>query len=434
MKTEVEDSGPCRKVLNVEVAPEQVRAAHSAVVEEYRREARVDGFRPGRAPPEIVARKFAESIREDVRNRLAREAYDRAVAESKAAVFELVDFKADDFTAPDVVWKASYTVDLEPDFALPSYKGLNLPRQPIEISEADVDRVLEGIQNDRATFEDVTGRPAASGDMVCVDFSGLLDGRPVEEAIPESKGLGKAADFWVHLGEHSFMPGFVEALTGAAIGDTRSIESVFPDDFPVAALRGRTVQYEVKVKGLRQRVLPDLSSPAFLESVRAASLEELRNRVRDNLRELREQQEERRLRDEAVNLLLSATPTDLPSREIERVSERMIREIVESLHHQGLTEEQIRSQSDKILASARQSAARSVHSRFVLERIAREEGIEATAHEVDAEIRDLARVQGEDPAALRRRIEEDDALDNVRRAIVRRKALDFIIANAKVNA
>jgi len=433
MKTVVQDSGPCRKVLNVEVPPEQVRAAHAAIVEEYRREARVDGFRPGRAPAEIVARKFAASIREDVRNRLAREAYDRAVADSKTAVFELVDFEADDFTAPDAVWKASYTVDVEPDFALPPYKGLVLPRQPIEISEAEVDRVLEGFRNDRATFEDAAGRPAAAGDMVCVDFAGLLDGRPVEEAIPESKGLGKAADFWVHLGEHSFMPGFVEALTGAAIGETRTVASVFPDDFPVAALRGRTVHYEVKVKGLRQRVLPDLSSPAFLQSVQAASLEELRNRVRDNLRGLRELQEDRRLRDEAVNLLLNAAPADLPSREIERVSERTIREIVESLHRQGMTEEQIRSQSDKILASARQSAARSVHSRFVLERIAREEGIAATAAEVDEDIRELARVRGEDPAALRKRIEEDDAMDDVRRAIVRRKVLDFILANAKVN-
>ncbi len=434
MKTVVEDSGPCRKVLKVEASPDQVKAVYDAVVAEYRREARVDGFRPGRAPAEVVARKFADSIREDVRDRLAREGYDRACEESKLAVFELVDFTADEFKTPDAAWHASFTVDIEPEFALPPYKGLNLPRQKIEIADADVDKVIEGIQNDRATFEDVADRPAAADDMVRVDFVGTLDGRPVEEAVPESKGLGKAADFWVHLGELSFMPGFVAALTGASIGDHRTVDSTFPEDFPVPALRGRTVRYEVTVKGIRQRVRPDLNSTVFLESVHAASLDELRSRVRDNIRELREQQEERRRRDEAVGLLLQAAPADLPSREVERVSERMIREIVESLSRQGMDEDQIRAQTSKILASARQSAARSVHSRFVLDRIARAEKIEATPAEVDADIRDMARVGGEDPRELRRRIEEDHGLDRVRDAIVRRKVLDFIIANAKVDA
>lgn len=434
MKTVVEDSGPCRKVLKVEAPPERVRTVYDQVVQEFRKEAHLDGFRKGHAPAELVARKYASSIRSDVRDRLVREAYDHALAESKLDVFELVDLQLDEIASPDSAWRATFTVDVRPDFPLPNYKGLLIPRQKVEVTDADVDRVLEGLRADHATYEDVEGRPAAAGDLVRVDFSGTLDGRPVEEAVPESRGLGRANDFWVYMGEESALPGFVEGLTGANVGEQRTIASNFPADYSIKSLAGRTVVYEVKVTGLRQQVLPAADHPEFLKSLGVSTLDELREKIRSRLLAVREHEENRRRRAEAVEQLLRATPTDLPSAEVARATDERVRRVVRMMAQRGISEENIRAQSSQVLAMARQAAVKDVHAQILFERIAEAEKIQVSRSEVDAAIRQIALVQGADPEKLRERMVESGGWERLRDSILHEKVLDFIMAHAREEA
>lgn len=434
MKTVVEDSGPCRKVLRVEAPPERVRTIYDQVVQEFRKDAHLDGFRRGHAPAELVARKYADSIRADVRDRLARETYDHALAESKLDVFELVDLQLDEVTSPDSAWRATYTVDVRPDFPLPNYKGLLLPRQKVEVTEDEVDQVVEGLRADRATYKDIEGRPAAAGDLVRVDFSGTLEGRPLEEVVPESRGLGRATDFWLHLHEQSFLPGFVESITGASVGEQRTITVNFPSDFSIPAVRGLTVIYEVKVTGLREQVLPAADEPEFLKSLGVSTLDELRSQIRRRLIAIREQEENRRRRAEAVEQLLRATPTDLPSREVSRVTDERVRSMVEMLVQRGLPDEKIREQSGQILATARQAAVKDVHARILFERIAAAEGIQVSRDEVDEAIRQIALAEGEDPNKFLERAKDSGGWYRVWESLLSRKVLDFILAHAREEA
>lgn len=432
MNIRVESSGPCRREVHIEVPVEKVRETFEEISSAYARQARIPGFRPGRAPKELIRRRYQKEIAGDVKEQLIPQAYQTAVKQEKLATVAVLDVKEQtlDESQP---FAFTVIVDVAPDFALPTYKGIQLQRKAISVEEKDIDEVLTNIREQNARYEDVAGRPLQLGDLVQIDYDGVCEGRSIEEMAPNAKGLGQGRDFWLMADEQNeFLPGFAKALVGANIGERREFHVDFPADFPEKALAGRKAGYFVTVKAVREKRLPELDSD-FLKGVGVESIEDLRKRVREDLLQLRERNENRRLQGEIVRHLLESTSLDVPESILQEETRQTVYDLVRQNQQRGVSADQIESHKEELFDSATKSATEKVKLRYILRRIAAEENITIEEQEVDARIRALAAGWGVPADKLRADMEKREALGQVREEVLMNKVLSRLLEQAVIS-
>jgi trigger factor len=431
VKVVVEDAGPCRKKLRIEVPAADVAKEYEKVLSAFAKGSKIPGFRPGRAPQDIVARRYAKDIAGELQNSLVPSSYHKALEENKIDAVAIVDLDEPPPASPLQDFIFSVTVDVPPDFALPEYKGIPVQAAGVAVTDEQVKETIDGLRRQAARYDDVTDRPVQRGDLVQVDFEGTLDGKPIEEIGGKTRGLGKGAGHWVSADPDAFPPGFGEGLEGAAIGETRTIRSAYREGFPVPELAGKTADYTVTVKGLRQPVLPEMDAE-FLKRFDVESADQLTARVREQLEAAAKARDRARRRDEAIAHLLSRTQMDLPASLVQRQTERNVYNLVRSSIRQGAVENQIVENKSKIFESASRSAAEMLKLRYILHRIAEAEKVAVPDEDVAADIERQARQAGVDPAGLVKRMRDDGSFDEVRGDLREAKALDQIVDWANV--
>lgn len=428
MKVRVEDAGPCRKIVHVEVPAEAVSADYQEILKAFVGSARVPGFRPGRAPEAVVERHFAKSILEEARDRLVPQFYWKAVTEEKLAPVAVLDMADVTFEKEKgLAFKA--TIDVAPDFKLPKYKRLSIQGREPRIEDKDVDTALEKLRENLARFEDVT-REVRVGDLVRIDFVGLCDGQPISVLAPDS-GLGEGKDFWVLVGDPEFLPGLNGHLTGAAIDVAKDVAIRFPPDYRVPALASREATYRVTLKGIRERILPALDAE-FFKTVGVDSLEALRGRLKERLVQGANENEKYRRKEEIIKALLGEANFDLPRSMVDQETAVTARGIVRDLMMHGGTKKDIEDHRKDILERATRSSTDRVRLSFVLQRIADEEKIEVTEAEMDAHLEILARQYNVTVDRLKADLEKKEAMDELKRERRAEKTLDFILENTKI--
>lgn len=431
MNVRVEQAGPCRRDLHIEIPADQVSAEFGVVVAEYGKYARVPGFRPGKAPRDLVLRRYAKEIRQEVKDRLVPRAYQEAVKEHKLQTVTVLDVK-EQALENQRPFQFTVQLDVAPEFNLPVYKGIEVKAQPVEVKPEDVERTIENLRTQAGKFVDVTGQPAKAGDLIQVDYTGTLDGQSVEVVAPKAAGLGQGKDFWVIADpEHSFLPGFAEALVGGTIGETRTIPVTFPEGFTEAALAGRTASYQATIKAIRERQ-PAALDAEFLKTLKADSEAALRERVQKELQEMREAQEERRRRGEIIQYLLKNTALEVPESLLARETYQEVNDIVKESQQRGMAGDELETRKEEIFEAATRSATEKVKLRYVLRKIADEEKVQVQPEELDRQILGLARSYQVAPDKLRADLEKRGALPRVADDIRLNKALDVLVAQAAV--
>ncbi len=431
MNIRVESSGPCRREVHIEVPVEKVRETFEEISSAYARQARIPGFRPGRAPKDLIRRRYQKEIAGDVKEQLIPHAYQTAVKQEKLATVAVLDVKEQtlDESQP---FAFTVIVDVAPDFTLPTYKGIQLQRKAISVEEKDIEEVLTNIRDQNARYEDVADRPVQLGDLVQIDYDGVCEGRSIEEMAPNAKGLGQGRDFWLMADEQNeFLPGFAKALVGANVGERREIHVDFPADFAEKALAGRKAGYFVTVKAVRAKRLPELDAE-FLKGVGVESIEDLRKRVREDLLQLRERNENRRLQGEIVRHLLESTSLDVPESILQEETRQTVYDLVRQNQQRGVSADQIESHKEELFDSATKSATEKVKLRYILRRIAAEENITIEEQEVDARIRALAAGWGVPADKLRADMEKREALGQVREEVLMNKVLSRLLEQAVI--
>ncbi|MCE9614954.1 MAG: trigger factor [Lentisphaerae bacterium] len=429
MDVKVMDAGPCRKILQIQAPPETVAGEYEQAVKAYAAVARLPGFRPGKAPLKLVERQFAKQIESETKDRLVPRLYREALTQEKLKPVAVVEVK-------DVVLaKASglgfnVTVDLAPEFELPNYRAIPVAAQPVQVTDADVDAAVLRIRERVARFEPITGRAAGENDLLRVDYTASIDGKPLAEVLPSERALGEAKDFLVYLGEPEFLPGFTAALKGATLDETRDISVTFPDAYAVKALAGRHVAYRVTVKGLQQRVLPELNDE-FLKQLQVESEAALRERLRADLQAGAEEREAARQKDEVARFLLGQADFDLPQSVVEQETRMAVRNIVQDISRRGATKEQIVEQQDQIVNHATQSSTERVRLTYILGRIAEAESLTVEDADVNERIQSMATRYEMPPERMREELIKRDALDNLRADIRADKTLSFLLNAAK---
>jgi len=430
MTVEVEDKGACRKRMRIEIPAEQVNRTYNEVVNVYAKSTKIPGFRPGKAPPDLVKKRFRKEIEQDVRERLLPEGYQAALEREKidpVAVLWIEDVSLE----AGRPMTFAVTLDVPPAFDLPPYREMALEGEKVDVSDEDVQKAIQGLLESHARYESAGERPVQRDDLVQVDFEGVIEGRPIEDMAPEAKGLGKAEDFWVHAGENAFLPEFADGLLGAQVGERKQVFVDFPSDFQVQRLAGAKATYFVHIKDLRERVLPELNEE-YLQSLGVESEDGLRRRVREDLVKMGERRERQRLQSEIIRRLLRETEMELPQSVVVEETKSTIYDMVRENTARGVSEEEIEQKKEEIFQAATRNAGERVKARYILHRIADAEGIEASESDVEAQIASLAAQYQVSEEEMRAQLAAKDMLDGLKQQLRIDKTMDFLLEQAKV--
>ncbi|MBU0679772.1 MAG: trigger factor [Verrucomicrobia bacterium] len=430
MKVRIQDVGPCRKELQVEVPRETVGEEYNRVLGMYRKGVSVPGFRKGKAPEYVVKKRFSREIDQAVQDELIPSGYREAIEQESLDVVSILDVRNVVYSPSDPL-TFSVTLDVPPQFKLPKYEGMKLKRQEVTVGEEEVEDALRSLRDRQASYEDVTDRAVKAGDMVQVDFEGTCDGQPIEEIDPAARGLGSAVDFWVLTDENTFLPGFGPGLIGASAGESKDIAVTFPADFTVAAIAGKDAHYKVMVKAVQEKRLPEITED-FLKPFEVDSEQALRAKIREDLLKMGEERENQRLKNEIVKQLLSDTKIDVPESLVQQETKDIVYDIVRENTSRGITREQIEESRDQIFDTATKGATERIKVRYILHKIAEEKDITVADQELSDHVARMAQEYGMTADAFRQQLERRNVLDNIREQMKSSKTLDFVLEQAKI--
>ncbi len=430
MKVKMEDAGPCRKLMHVATTSEEVREDYDELLGWFRKGGRVPGFRKGKAPKAVIEAQYKRDLAESAKERLVPHFYRAALEEQGVTPVAIVGVQNVEFSK-EAGLAFDVMIDVPPDFKLPKYTKISLKRNAVDVSDEDVQKAFDSVLEQQSRFEDDDDGALEDGNLVKLDYHGECEGQPVKTLAVDAPELDDGADFWAMLGQREFLPGVDAFLRGAKVGDEVKAGITFPEDFGTEALRGKTATYTLTIKARRARKLPEVNEE-FLKLFEVDSEEALRQRIRDDIRQNREQQEDNRLKQEIGQFLLKKAKFDLPQSLVRQEMQMMVRSMVERIAMQGASREQIEQQQAKIVDSATEASQERVQLTYILSRIAEEESITVSDEELDQRLEAMAMSYGMTAEKLKSELEKNNAIERMQSDIRDEKTLDFLLENAKV--
>jgi len=432
MNIVVEKQPKCLATLRVEIPADSVRSEREKIVNRYAGQAKVPGFRPGKAPRPIIEKRFEKQISEDLNEALISDAYDEALRKEALRVLDF-GVPQDISTTPDGALSFVANLTLAPDFPLPDYKSLVVKVPSAEVPDSDVDAQLTELQQRFADFKDIEGRPAAMGDFAVIDYSSTVEGKPTEEFLGKSAGyLSGREGFWVRLDEKAFLPGFAAQLVGMNPDESREITVSLPEDFPVAELQNRELVCSTTLKELKEAILPELNDELAARLAPGKTIAEITDIIRENMQHERK----RKIDDMKVNQIVAhfntqvdfELPEELITQETQSQADAMVRRGVQS----GMSEDEIESQQTEIFASAGHQAVTNLRTNFILQEIARVEKIIVSDAELVNHLAQIAQSRKIAPKKFIKDMQRAGRLPSIRSSITIGKAIDFLVEHAEV--
>ena len=412
----------CRKELELEISADEVSKAMERVAKEFARLARVPGFRPGKAPIPLIKKRFAEDIKGEVLQTLVPQRVEKAVAEQKLTpVSQPQVDKVEYNEGQPVKFRASFEV--LPEFALGNYKNLEIEMPEMQITDERVAETLAEMQLRAATFTPVEGRAVENDDFVQVKLHGT----------PEGGGDPLQADSVLcHVGAEETMEPFNENLRGANAGDHKNFDVEYPADYPDAKLSGKKFHYSVDVLGVKTKTLPEINDEFAKDVSDAASLEELKKKVRESLEHERDHRQKELQREKVLAELVKLHAFPVPDSLVEHQMDVRLERVVRSLAQQGVDPRAVNVDWVSLRRRQEERARDDVKAELVVDRIATEEQIDVTEEELQHELEHVASHGGESAEAIRARLTKQGALDRMKAKLRSDKTVDWLAQNARV--
>ncbi len=431
MKTELKDISDTRKNLVVTLDAEEVGQEQASIGAEFAKMARVPGFRPGKAPLSLVQKKFGKQIGEELRSKIMAKAYQEGIKESKVEVLHLVDAEEPKIEAGEAA-ELSFTIDIRPSFEMPEYKGLAAKVPATEISDQEIDEMVENIRRERADFKPVD-RASQDGDYVKFSLEGSVDGTPIIELVPDRPIFGKMPQTWEEVGgEDSMIPGMAKALGGLAKGDKKEVEIDFPSEFTVEALQGKKANYSIEVQEVRERELPELDE-TFFKAQQVESLDDLKAKISENLKMRKESENRSEIRRQVSEALASMVEFSIPESLIESETQNILRQVVEQNVKRGVPQDELEKNKDELFTNSRKAAINRAKLQLILARIAEQEKIQAEERDLQQVIYQEAMRSNVKPEKYAKELSRDRGrVDSIQQAVVFDKTLDYLVDQATV--
>lgn len=410
----------CTRELVVEATADEVSKAYGRVTANYRKHARIPGFRPGKVPESVIRRKFAAEIRKEVIDGLLPERFNKAVQDQALRLVgqpQVTDLKIED-GAP-LVAKAVFEV--MPAFSIEGYQSVTVDKPSVEVAEEEYTREIEQLRESRATVEPVEeDRPLKDGDWAQIRYKGEIAGEA--EAAPV-----EGEDSLVEVGGKETVEAFSGVLRGAKSGQELKAEVVYPADYGEPRLAGKTVAYELEVKGIKKRTMPELNDEFAQEIGQYENYADLEKSVREHLANRKRRSVEHETKERLFAALAERFPFPVPESLVQDQIDARLERGLRALAAQGMNPEQMRKMDfGRLRAAQRDSAVAEVKSGLLLDRIAQEEKIEVSEEEMDRELQ-MAALQSREPLdTLKVRLTEDGGLARIREQLRREKIASLL--------
>lgn len=431
VKTDVTDINETRKSITISFTAEEVSAQESQLIKDFQRQAKVPGFRPGKAPENMVRTRFAKDIANELKNRVVSKAHQEGVSGSDLNIYGIVELNEGEIAAGSDA-NITFTVDIVPEFELPSYEGLKVTSEPTDASDEDVEKMFNQILSQRAEFN-VVEKAAAKGDYVRCGYEGKIGDDLVADLVPDASMYGTQKTTWEEAGSED-APGVravIDGLVGMKAGDEKEVTMDFPEDFEVVALAGKTAVYSLKAEEVREKVMPELTED-FFKSLQVKDEAELRKQIGENISNQKQQQNFQAERQQITEQLNSAVELALPESGVASETDSILRDFMQRNMQQGATAEDFEKQKEQLHKGASEAAAARLKSRFILGKIAEKEKIKVENEDFSRVIMNQAMQTGQKPDALVKELQKDQSrINQMRVDILIGKTMDLLIEKAE---
>ena len=433
MNVQITDINDTRKTLTVTLDQGEVEGEYNTLLGEFTRQVSLPGFRPGKAPVAMVAKRFGKELKEEFKSKVIGKAYRDGLEQSKLQVLSLVDVEEGSIE-PGLSAAIKLTVDVRPEIKLPEYTGIETTVEPTEPTDAEVDNVIEGLRAERADFK-VAERPAAKGDYVRFGYTGTLDGKPLDEVVGDKKIYAAAPQTWeeVEGANEGLLPGVSTQLAGLKTGDKKSIDVAFPAEFSaVPALAGKTVAYAIEVQEIRERVLAPLDE-AFFKSHQVENLDGLKTQIRANLTARKDYGNRAAQRRQITEALATRATFPVPDSLVASERDGILRQFIEENIRNGVPQEKLEENKKELFENATKAATTRVKVQLILAEIAEAEKIKVDEKDFNNWLMREAMRSGQRPDKLAKELGKDrDQVRAVQQQLMFDKTLDFLVSKATV--
>jgi trigger factor len=426
LDVQITDVGPCKKHLKVAIAREDIDRQFDESLGTMKREAAVPGFRPGRAPRELVQKRFRKEVSEQVKSTLLMASLDQIDEDYKLHPISqpTLDLKAIELPEEGPL-RFELDLEVQPEFTLPDYKSLTVKRPIKSIADPDVDAQLKLFLERYAQLVPKLEGGAVIGDFITADMRFLRDGQTLNEAKELQFRLQPELRF-----QDGSVPDAGSTLVGVKPGETRETDAKIGSGCADPALRGQTVRVSFTVHDLKQLRLPNVDT-AFLNEIGFETEAELREALREILERRFRSQQRNAIRREILDQLLKETPFDLPADLVKRQEKDTLRRLILDMRQEGLSDTEIRAREAEIRTNAHESALRGLKEFFLLVKIAEAEDIKLEEEDYDLEIESIAARTDESPRRVRARIAKEGTSEAIGSQILERKTIDRIIESVR---
>jgi trigger factor len=415
-----EQNNPCQRELSIEIPADVVKAETDALVNRYTKLVRIPGFRNGKAPASIVRQRYAEEIKSEVVEALVPRYFrEEATRQNLAPISQPRVTDLHIHEGEPLRFKASF--EILPEFTVAPYDDIKIETLQTNVSEEEVETSLNNLRQQQATYSPVEEeRPLADSDFAVVGFKGTpkdaeSDAKPVE-----------VDEIMVEIGGENTIPEFSDNLRGTKAGEQRTFDVTYAEDFADKRLAGKTLTYEVNVTGIKTKAVPELNDEFAKElSPDFNTVEDLRNRIRDNMKAEKEHEARHQGKDKIVEELLKRNDFPVPDAMVNDQIDLRLERGLRALAAQGMRPEDMKNMDlDRLRSGQREGALREVRASLILDQIADREKIEVPDEEIDGELEALAKQSKQTLEQVRARLTENGGLDRIRHRIRNEKALD----------
>lgn len=431
MKTDVKDINQTRKTISVSISAEEIAEQEKKLIADFQRQAKIPGFRPGKAPEKMVRARFGKDIKQDLKQRVIAQAHKEGVVGADFEVFNIVDLQEGEI-AVDAEATVIFTVDVVPEFELPAYEGINVTNAPTEASEEEIDKMLTQILNQRAEYN-VVEKAAEKGDYVRCSYEGKIGDELVADLVPNAPMFGTQKVTWEEAGSED-APGVravVDGLVGMSAGDEKEVTMEFPADFKPEALAGKTASYLVKTEEVREKVLPELNAE-LLKSLGVEDEAGLRKAIGENIENQKKQQNANAERQQITEALIQAVEFPIPESGVASETDAVLREFMQRNLQQGISAEEFEKHKEQLHEGASQAALGRLKSRLILSKIAEKEKVKAEQDDFSRMIMMQAQQSGEKPEKLVKELKQDqNRINRMRSDIILGKTMDLLLEKAE---
>ena len=427
MSVQVEKLEKNMAKLTVEVSAEDFKAAIKKAYNKTKNRFAIPGFRKGKASQAVIEKMYGEAVfYEDAADEAINSTYAEAMKESGLDIVSRPEITVEQI-GKDQAFIYSALVAVKPEVTLGEYKGVEVEKADAAVTAEDVEAELKRVQEQNARLLTVEDRPVADGDQTVIDFEGFVDGKGFEG--------GKAEDYPLTIGSHSFIDTFEEQLIGKNIGEECEVNVTFPTEYHAAELAGKPAMFKVTVKEIKVKELPALDDEFASEVSEIDTLDEYKQDIEKKLQERKEKAAASQNEDRVVAKVVENASMEIPEKMIDAQVDNMLRETAQRMQSQGLSMDLYMKYTgmtaDQMKDQMRPEAVKRIQTRLVLEAVVKAENIETSEEKLDEEIAKMAEAYKMEADKLKSYMTDSDK-DQMKQDLAVQAAVDLLVSEAKL--